>query len=346
MSKLPVKQNKSIFALLVLIMFVFFQYFVYSSPIYASGVSLDVTSPTDGEFDASTDTDVTFDYTPSSTEFGIGDIITIVISPSVVSAVDDCASATDDLDQDTTTDGSFGSFTTSGAVYTVSAATTQATGTDAEMCLNFQNDTVAGIYSISFYDDNDNDYGSALIYVGDDNDVTVTGEVQPTLSFAIRNSTDTSDTNACDLGVLDISSVSTCEYRLKPATNASSGYTVQIDSDGDLRRSGSGDVADSEDIDPVTENNTVGAGTEDYGIAFNGGSATGGNITESGDFNDDDTPIPISSKTNLYTSDGPNSPSSPDTTNTALVTHRAAIDNSTNTGNYSHTISYYASASF
>jgi hypothetical protein len=168
---------------------------------------------------------------------------------------------------------------------------------------------------------------------------------QCALSFAIRNTSDTSDTNACNLGVLDTTTVDTCGYRLKPSTNSSSGYTVQIDSDGDLRKSGSGDVADDLDIDLIVENNTVSAGTEGYGIALNGGSATGGNITESGDFNDDDTPIPFTN-TDIYTSDGPNAPSATDTTNTALVTHRASVDSDTETGNYSHTVTYYVSASF
>jgi len=342
---LPMK-NKKILTILIIGVLLAVNLFVYQEQVNAAGVSVDVTAPSNAEFDASTDTDVTFDYTTSATEFASADTITVIISPAVASAVADCASPTTDLDDDSTPDGAFGSLTTTGAVYTLTAATTQANSGDAEMCLNFQVDTVAGIYSIALYDDNDNDYGAALIYVGDDNDVTVTAQVQPTLSFAIRNSADTSDTNACDLGVLDTASVDTCLYRLKPATNAASGYTVQINSDGDLRRSGSGDVVDSEDIDQVTEGTTVGAGTEDYGIAFNGGSATGGNITESGDFNDDDTPIPISSATNLYTSDGPNNPSATDTTNTALVTHRAAMDNGTVVGDYSHTVNYYASATF
>lgn len=340
------RKNKKFLSLLIIGGLLAVNLLVYQEQVNAAGVSVDVTAPSNAEFAASTDTDVTFDYTTSATEFASADTITIVISPAVASAVSDCASPTLDLDGDTTNDGAFGSFTTTGAVYTLTAATTTANTGDAEMCLNFQVDTVAGIYSIAVYDDNDNDYGAALIYVGDDNDVTVTAQVQPTLSFAIRNSADTSDTNACDLGVLDTASVNTCLYRLKPATNAASGYTVQINSDGDLRISGSGDVADALDIDPVTENSTVGAGTEDYGIAFNGGAATGGAITESGDFNDDDTPIPISSATNLYTSNGPNNPGATDTTNTALVTHRAAMDNDTETGNYSQTVTYYASATF
>ncbi len=318
---------------------------LFNSKTYATGVAVEITSPANAEFAALTATDVTFRYDPSATEFASADTITVTISPSVPNDMADCSSATTDIDGDTTGDGSFGSFSTGGAVYTLTQATTQATTNYATLCLKFPASTTTGIYSISISDNNDDDYGAALVYVGDDNDVTVTAEVTPILAFAIRNSSDTTDTNACNLGVLDTTSVDTCAYRLKPSTNSSSGYTVQIDSDGDLRSSGSGDVSDDLDIDLIIENNTVSAGTEGYGIAFNGGSATGGNITESGDFNDDDTPIPMTS-TDLYTSDGPNAPIATDTTNTALVTHRAAIDSETETGNYSQAVTYYVSASF
>ena len=190
------------------------------------------------------------------------------------------------------------------------------------------------------------DYGAVLQYVGDDNDVNISAIVTPVMAFSIRNSADTADTNACALGTLILTAVNTCAYRLKVTTNSNSGYTVTINSDGDLRRSGSGDVVDAQDIDPIAENSTVTSGTENYGIAFNGGASTTGSITESGNFNDDDTPIPISSPTTLYTSSGGNNPATTDTTNTALVTHRAAIDGGTQTGNYSHIVTYTATASF
>ena len=331
------------FALAIVVSFIFP---LLSTDSKAAGVGVTVSAPADAEFPASTETDVTFGYTTSATEYANADVITVEIAPAVAAAVAGCTSPTTDIDTDTTTDGAFGTFTTTGAVYTLTAATTTASSTGVDLCLKFPATTATGIYSIAITDDNDNDFGAALVYVGDDNDVTVTAAVQPLLSFAIRNTADNGDTNTCDLGVLDTTTVFTCSYRLKPSTNSASGYTVQINSDGDLRSSGSGDVADSLDIDLVTEDTTVTAGTEDYGIAFVGGAATGGNITESGDFNDDDTPIPISSATNIYTSDGPNNPTSTDTTNTALVTHRAAMDFDTLTGTYSQIVTYYVSASF
>jgi len=182
------------------------------------------------------------------------------------------------------------------------------------------------------------DFGAALQYIGDDNDVLVTAQVQPTLAFAIRNDGDTADTNVCQLGVLSMTAVKTCAYRLKVTTNADSGFTVTMASSGAL-------TDGTNDINAITEGSTVAAGTEGYGVAFAGGAITGGNVTEQGDFTDDDTPVPVPS-TNLYIADGNNNPIAIDTTNTALVTHRAAVDANTNTGNYSQTVTYTVTASF
>lgn len=340
--------NSKLFGLLnltIVFSFILLAFYPVSSNVSAAGVAVTVSTPSNGEFNALTDTDVTFGWTTSSTDYASGEAIVVTISPAVASAVANCASPTTDADGDSTTDGAFGSFTTTGATYTFTAATTTAETTGVDLCLNFQNDTAVGIYSIAITDNNDNDYGAALIYVGDDNDVTVTAVVAPTLAMAIRNSGDTADTNTCPLGALTIAAVNTCAYRVKVTSNAASGYTVNFLADGDLRRSGSGDVADADDIDPIAENSTVTAGTEGYGIALTGGSATGGSITESGDFNDDDTPIPFVSTT-IYTSSGTNNPGATDTTNTALVTHRAAIDGGTNTGNYSQIMTYRVTATF
>jgi hypothetical protein len=333
-------------SLFILITLVFSVFWILPVKISAAAVAMSVSSPSNGEFNALTATDVTFGWTASAEYTASSDTITITVSPTLAGALTNCTSATTDIDGDSTSDGSFGSFTTSGAVYTVSGNnTTQASSAGVDMCLKFAASTIAGNYSISMSDTN-GDYGSVLVYVGNDNDVTVTAQVTPSLAFSIRNSADTTDTNTCDLGVLSLTAVSTCAYRLKVATNAGSGYTVQINSDGDLRKSGSGDVSDDLDLDPITENSTVASGTENYGIAFTGGACTGGSVTEAGDFSDDDTPIPISSATNLYSCNGPNNPTSTDTTNTALVTHRAAMDAATETGNYSQVVTYYVSATF
>jgi len=188
--------------------------------------------------------------------------------------------------------------------------------------------------------------GIGMMYVADDNDVLITATVAPNLSLIIRNTADTADTNVCDLGELSTSSVSTCDYRVAVGTNASGGLQVQITSDGDL------DTAGGDTIDAVTEDNTVTAGTEDYGIAVTGATAggeTGGAftnpITEDGDFNDDDTPIPTSA-TNFLSYTSAFQYTQGTTTTSTLVTHRAAIDAATMAGSYDQVVTYTITATF
>ncbi len=192
--------------------------------------------------------------------------------------------------------------------------------------------------------------GLGMLYVGDDNDVLVTATVTPTLSFIIRNTGDTADTNECPLGILTTSGVSTCSYRLAVATNASGGFQVQINSDGTLN-------SGANDINAIAEDGTVTAGTEGYGIAVTGATSGGNNgsdvynqpVTEDGNFNDDDTPVPavatnFVSFTNTFVyvpfgTDG-------DLTDTTLVTHRAAISAGTPAGLYDQVVTYTVTATF
>lgn len=191
------------------------------------------------------------------------------------------------------------------------------------------------------------DTGAFFYYVGDENDVQINATVDSVLSFVIRNTADNADQpnvgggavgpNLCDLGNLSAGGVQTCSYRLKVATNASGGYVVTLATDGSLRKG-------SDFINNVAENTLVTAGTEGYGIEFNGGAATVGSVTESGDFADDDTPIATGLvagiNTSLYSVNGPNNPTGTDTTNTALVTHRAESDAGTPAGQYTQLATY------
>ncbi len=309
--------------------------------VSAAGVAVSISSST---LTASTPTDVTFSYTASA-EYATSNTVSIVAPAGVTIA--NCTSGTTDADGDATPDGS-GSASLQTYTYTFSAGTTTASTTGVDFCVNLS--AATGNYGVAFTDSKtvtaNDDYGAALVYVGSANVVTVTANVQPALSFVIRNSADTGNTNACALGTLTLVAVNTCAYRLKITTNSGSGFTVQVNTDGDLRKSGSGNVADGLDIDLIAEDSTVTSGTEGYGIAFNGGAITGGTVTEAGTFNDDDTPLPISSATSIMTTNGTNNPGTTDTTNTALVTHRAAMDGDTATGNYSQLVTYTVSASF
>lgn len=114
------------------------------------------------------------------------------------------------------------------------------------------------------------DFGAALQYVGDDNDVTVTANVTPSLSFNIRTLADDADTNICDLGTVTTTSLPNgdltvdagqgeCGYALAVGTNAANGFQVQIASD-DLLDNASDAIANIANGAPFT------AGTEAYGL--------------------------------------------------------------------------------
>lgn len=306
--------------------------------IQAAGVNVTLTP---NEIPAGTPTTVTVHFV-SSAEYSAGDYVKITWDTGVT--LNDAATPTTDADQDGTNDGS-SSVSGQTYQYNFSAATTQVSTNGVSFDMQVSANT--GIYSASMIDSQGN-YGAVLLYVDDANDVYVTAIVQPTLSFVIRTADDTANTNTCDLGVLDTSSVKTCSYRLKVSTNAANGYTISVKTDGDLRKAGTGDVPDADDIDPIAEDTVVTAGTEGYGIAFDGGSVTSGaTVTEVPDFDDDDTPLVNTSPVDLLTVNGTNNPAaSGDTTNTSLVTHRAAADADTQTGEYHQFVTYYVVANF
>ncbi len=236
-------------------------------------------------------------------------------------------------------------FSTPGtAIWTFSEATT----TNAmEVCLQLpqESDSENVFVSVLGYT-----YGGGLIYVNDSNDVTVTAEVTPQLEFSIRDENDSNDTNACDLGTLAVNSVSSCAYRLKVKTNASSGYEVRIATDGELRKAGTaGSVSDLDKILPVTNGTTVITASEAYGVAIDAGQTSTGVVPqEQGIYSVDDSPLEyVSTAELLYTVGAPNVPSNTgDTTNTALVTHKASILAGTSAGNYAQQVKYYVTANF
>lgn len=330
----------------------------FTSKVEAAGVSVTVSTPAGGEFAATTTTDVTFGYVTSATEYGIGDTINIVISPALAGSLTNCASATTDADGDATPDGSFGSFTTTGAVYTFSAATTDAASTGVDLCLRFANTTTAGVYSISVTDDNDGDFGAVLVYVGDDNDVNVQATVQPTLSLNIRNLADSADTNTCNLGTvttttapnLDLTDdgAGECGYAIAVGTNAANGFQVQIDANQTLQNGAAYTIAD------VTNAGSFSAGTEAYGLANVTSAETGhdgaGNfdqtITEDGNFATNATPIPNSPTNFVSYNDSILYTAGTNALDTTRVMHGLAISSATQTGVYTQTVTYTVTATF
>ncbi len=222
-----------------------------------------------------------------------------------------------------------------------------------------QSSTTAANYDVRIQTTLDN--GSFFYYVGDENTVEVTATVDNVLSFTIRNSADTADQgnvgggsvgpNLCDLGNLSVAGVQTCAYRLKIATNAVSGYYVQVVVDGGLRKSG-------HTVTNTASGSSVTSGTEGYNIVLAPGSTTTGAVTPCDGVittgnciadgiawsNATSTIFNNTSTSTMYSVSGSNNPGATDTTNTALVTHRAESDAGTPAGAYSQLATYTVTA--
>lgn len=191
------------------------------------------------------------------------------------------------------------------------------------------------------------DYGANFQYIGQANVVNVRARVPLILSFAIRNAADTADTNLCDMGDLTIAAIGNCEYRLKVATNAKSGYTINVQTSGDFTN-GTDVFANAL---AGTTGTAMAAGTETYGALITKGSVTGagGTTTLASAYN-----AGLTNYVNyanvataaLMTSNKPNSPASTDLVNTTLVRHQAAINANTPAGLYTQTVTYTIAPSF
>jgi hypothetical protein len=227
---------------------------------------------------------------------------------------------------------------------------------------NVSTDSAAGNVSIGITTGS-GDFGAFLYYIGDANDVSVTAIVPPTLSFVLRNGADTADLSpgatagvrVCSLGILQLGTtpspstgVNGCQYRLRIATNATSGYAVSYISDSaDTQAGGFERLAKDSDTnianvsnDPLSANNGYGARLTQVSAGHTRGATFTG--TASNYF-----PITASSVTTMYSSSGPLAPgAAPDTTNTSLVEHGARISASQEVGNYSHTVTYTVTATF
>jgi hypothetical protein len=98
------------------------------------------------------------------------------------------------------------------------------------------------------------------------NQVQITGNVDPTLTLTLSDTT-------CGLGTLALDGLATCEYDSEVSTNADSGYTAYIKADGNLRNATNSitNVADG----TVGVTNSGGISTEEeYGVSTTNASAT------------------------------------------------------------------------
>ncbi len=321
----------------------------YFTPTSAAGIQLfadltqDVSNPpvpstvtTQPVFADNTATTVYFGYTASST-FTSGDTVTITF-PAGFTLSD---GGDTDADNSGSPDGS-GAVNGTQWTYTFSASA----GVAVEFAISVTAPSAtAGNYSVSLSSTNDNDYGVALVYIYDDagptyqNRVFVTAQVAPVISLVITD-TSNSETDRCNLGVLDIVSVKQCQYRIYPGTNQTTGTaTLQISDISTVPGLTKGAGGDVDDIDNTAANTDVVGGTEGYGIVA---VPTGTTFTLQGNYNDSsspgDDPVPVSITTLAQASgytDG-----AVGSGNYITMTHRSAADAGTQTGLYTQTVQY------
>lgn len=235
----------------------------------------------------------------------------------------------------------------SGSVITIEIGTNVAASADKQPVTP----TAGGTYSMAV---SGSFGGTGTIYVpitttADDDQVTVSGTVNAVMTFAIRNSGETADTNDCDLGALSTTAVSTCSYRLKVGTNTTAGFQVGLWADDQLNQ-----ATVAIDINDIAESSTVAAGIEGHGIVVvsptNAGTVgTATTWAEQPPFNDDDTPIPVGEANMdvIFASNGTqdvNMGGTGNTTGTTLITHRAAISTATGAGSYDQLVTYNVSS--
>ena len=327
---------------------------LWVSPSLAAGVAVTMTPSSS----STSPTAVKYQWVTGSAEvYTAGSLITLTVSP----AMTDMATTTVPLSIDGSGVSNAILTAHSGSAMTIlvtadTAATTtfaimSTTGTGA-LLLTF--DGSAQNYSIATFASPEADFGAGLFYANGGNQVNVSATVPATLSFAIRNAADSANTNSCALGTLSTASTSTCSYRLRIETNASTGFTATIQADHDL---GSGSAT----MTAATNDGFANAGTEGYGISNLVGSTSGGRNTVTGaydqpasesnlagtTFNADISPVPTTTAVAIISYSGSFSVSStPSLTGTTLVTHFANISSGTPAGNYTQTVTYLVTASY
>ena len=247
---------------------------------------------------------------------------------------------------------SSGTISTTGAVVssatensqslTVGTATTA--GTLTITVTGLTSPAAAGNYAWKIYT-SAGDYGANFQYVGQANVVLVRARVPLQLAFAIRDTTDTTNTNICDMGDLTVSAVGFCEYRLKVTTNAQSGYTINVLTSGNLTN-GTSNFANAA---VGTAGTAQVAGTELYGAKVTPGAITGaaGTVFVPPVYNStNDVTYVNTTVATLLTANKPNNPAATDLVNTTLIRHEASINGSTSAGLYTQTVTYTIAPSF
>ena len=189
------------------------------------------------------------------------------------------------------------------------------------------------------------DTGANFQYVGQANVVQVRGYVAPSLSFVIRDSTDTANTNTCDLGTITTSSVATCSYRLKVGANGT-GYVISVNTSGNFTN-GSTFFTNAAAGTAGTGGTAFAAGTENYGVVVTHSTPSNGTSTLASAYNAGATNRVAYNNTTaapLLTVVGQNNPTT--TAHSSLVTHAAAASSVTPSGAYTQTVTYTVAPTF
>jgi hypothetical protein len=329
-------------------------------PADAAGVTISL-SDGSGPADAGNggQTEITTSYTTSGF-YVTGTYLTFTIAPAATSTLSNCGTE----DKTFATLGDIfrvtSSWDNSNAVF--SFARNIATSTAGSMCVSYglttstpTNYSIAILATSGTTEYTATDFGAALYYVLGGNQVQVSATVPAILSFSIRNSGDSANTNVCQLGTLSISAVSTCTYRLRIATNAASGFSTTIQADHDFSTPTFATMTN------IVNDASFVAGTEAYGIQTLVGATIGGRQATSSFFTDpvvesnfatttfivDASTVPTSSAGIIISFPRPfNTGPAPSTTTTSAITHAAAISAGTPTGNYSQTVTYLVTGTF
>lgn len=322
-------------------------------PANAGGVALTASTPSNGEIDSASATGfatTTITWTSSAT-YLTGATLQLVLSPVPSStAVTQCSPVTTSIGAAAAT---FGSASSSGATWTLTgdAATNNITVcvrvpvTNAGSLISARNFSEAVVTTGATVD-----YGAAMFYINGGNDVDITATVPASLSFMITSPTDiTTERHTCNLGVLNMTTISTCSYRLRIMTNAASGFAGYIKANHNMATAGFVTMTNVGDLH-------VTAGQEEYGINLTT-SSYGARNPNSGLFSlpayawhpiANDYAVPttltgfVSSTYPFYVSTTVAAALSA----TQLVTHKASIAPTTTVGVYEQKVTYYVSGHF
>jgi hypothetical protein len=320
--------------------------------VNAAGVNLTITPSAQA---VSTTANIALSFIPAT---GLTNSSTIVVSyPSTYTPIPATLTATD-ITVTKTGDANFTSavesgFTATGFTVTLTTAGTLNTSSAFVITIggggtNKLRTPAAASNNAFTVSTSAGDFGGALQYVGQANVVQVRAKINPTLSFVIRDSGDTANTNTCDFGTVDTSAVYTCAYRLKVGTNAANGYTVAVTNSGNLT-DGSNNITNAAVGTGGSGGTTVTAGVETYGVRITPGTITGagGTITVAPVYNAGATNAVSYVNTSAVTVLTANKPNNPTAIgNSSLVTQQLGVNPSTPAGIFTKTETYTVTYNF